>query len=95
MMRSVLLISVVLSGVICLVHALRLSVLLLYGVPAVTVFPPWYLTHTALAGGIGDRGVSGKRCKCTFALCLRHPERTEYGAISCQKIFYPIEQNLA
>lgn len=33
-------------------QALRLSVPLLYGALVITVFRPWYLTHTALADGI-------------------------------------------
>ena len=41
-----------LGGVIRLAQVLRLSVPLLYGALVITVFRPWYLTHTALAGGI-------------------------------------------
>ena len=41
-----------LGGVIRLAQALRLSVPLLYGALVITVFRPWYLTHTALADGI-------------------------------------------
>ena len=41
-----------LGGVIRLAQALRLSVPLLYGALVITVFRPWYLAHTALAGGI-------------------------------------------
>lgn len=37
------------GGIVRLTQALRLSVPLLYGVLAITVFRPWYLTHTALA----------------------------------------------
>ena len=53
MMRILVSISVMLlCGAICLAHALRLSVPLLYGVLAITVFRPWYVAHTALADGI-------------------------------------------
>jgi len=53
MMRILVSISMMLlCGAIRLAHALRLSVPLLYGVLAITVFRPWYLTHTALADGI-------------------------------------------
>ena len=53
MIRILVLISVMLlCGAIRLAHALRLSVPLLYGVLAITVFHSWYLTHTALADGI-------------------------------------------
>ena len=38
-----------LGGIIRLTQALRLSVPLLYGALAVTVFRPWYLAHTTLA----------------------------------------------
>ena len=38
-----------LGGIIYLAQALRLSVPLLYGALAITVFRPWYLAHTALA----------------------------------------------
>ena len=41
-----------LGGIVRLAQALRLSVPLLYGVLVITVFRPWYLTHTALADGI-------------------------------------------
>lgn len=41
-----------LVGIIYLAQTLRLSVPLLYGALAITVFRPWYLTHTALADGI-------------------------------------------
>ena len=41
-----------LGGIIYLAQALRLSVPLLYGALAITVFRPWYLAHTALADGI-------------------------------------------
>ena len=41
-----------LGGVIRLAQTLRLSVPLLYGALVITVFRPWYLTHTALADGI-------------------------------------------
>ena len=41
-----------LGGVIRLAQVLRLSVPLLYGALVITVFRPWYLTHTALADGI-------------------------------------------
>ena len=41
-----------LGGVIRLAQTLRLSVPLLYGALAITVFRPWYLAHTALADGI-------------------------------------------
>ena len=37
-----------LGGIVRLTQALRLSVPLLYGVLAITVFRPWYLAHTAL-----------------------------------------------
>ena len=40
-----------LGGIVRLAQALRLSVLL-YGALVITVFRPWYLTHTALADGI-------------------------------------------
>ena len=53
MMRIMVSISVMLlCGAICLAHAQRLSVPLLYGVLAITVFRPWYVAHTALADGI-------------------------------------------
>ena len=50
-----------LGGIVRLAQALRLSVPLLYGALVITVFRPWYLTHTALADGIffctgGPRG---------------------------------------
>ena len=38
-----------LRGIIYLAQTLRLSVPLLYGALVITVFRPWYLTHTALA----------------------------------------------
>ena len=38
--------------IIYLAQTLRLSVPLLYGALVITVFRPWYLTHTALADGI-------------------------------------------
>ena len=41
-----------LVGIVRLTQALRLSMPLLYGVLVITVFRPWYLTHTALADGI-------------------------------------------
>ena len=41
-----------LGWVIRLAQVLRLSVPLLYGALVITVFRPWYLTHTALADGI-------------------------------------------
>ena len=41
-----------LVGIIYLAQTLRLSVPLLYGALVITVFRPWYLTHTALADGI-------------------------------------------
>lgn len=41
-----------LVGIIYLAQTLRLSVPLLYGALVITVFRPWYLTHTALANGI-------------------------------------------
>ena len=41
-----------LGGIIRLAQAMRLSVPLLYGALVITVFRPWYLTHTALADGI-------------------------------------------
>ena len=41
-----------LGGIVRLTQALRLSVPLLYGALAVTVFRPWYLAHTTLADGI-------------------------------------------
>ena len=40
-----------LGGIVRLAQAL-LSVPLLYGALVITVFRPWYLTHTALADGI-------------------------------------------
>ena len=40
-----------LGGIIYLAQTLRLSVPLLYGALVITVFRPWYLTHTALADG--------------------------------------------
>ena len=53
MMRILVSISVMLlCGAIRLAHTLRLSVPLLYGVLAITVFRPWYVAHTALADGI-------------------------------------------
>ena len=53
MMRILVSISVMLlCGAICLAHALRLSVPLLYGMLTITVFRPWYVAHTALADGI-------------------------------------------
>ena len=52
MMRILVSISVMLlCGAICLAHALRLSVPLLYGMLTITVFRPWYVAHTALADG--------------------------------------------
>ncbi len=36
-----------LGGIVRLAQALRLSVPLLYGALVITVFRPWYLTHTA------------------------------------------------
>ena len=41
-----------LVGIIYLAQTLRPSVPLLYGALVITVFRPWYLTHTALADGI-------------------------------------------
>jgi len=41
-----------LGGIVRLAQAMRLSVPLLYGALVITVFRPWYLTHTALADGI-------------------------------------------
>ena len=41
-----------LGGIVRLAQALLLSVPLLYGALVITVFRPWYLTHTALADGI-------------------------------------------
>ena len=41
-----------LGWIVRLAQALRLSVPLLYGALVITVFRPWYLTHTALADGI-------------------------------------------
>ena len=41
-----------LGGIVRLTQTLRLSVPLLYGALAVTVFRPWYLAHTTLADGI-------------------------------------------
>ena len=53
MIRILLSISVMLlCGAVRLAHAPRLSVPLLYGVLAITVFRPWYVAHTALADGI-------------------------------------------
>ena len=53
MMRILVSISVMLlCGAICLAHALRLSVPLLYGMLTITVFRPWYVAHTALADSI-------------------------------------------
>ena len=43
-----------LVGIVRLTQALRLSIPLLYGVLVITVFRPWYLTHTALADCILD-----------------------------------------
>ena len=42
-----------LGGIVRLAQALRLSVPLLYGALVITVFRPWYLTHTALAVLLG------------------------------------------
>lgn len=51
MMAAVLSLGLaLLGGIICLAQALRLSVPLLYGALVITVFRPWYLAHTALAG---------------------------------------------
>ena len=53
MMYAVLSLGLALLGwVIRLAQVLRLSVPLLYGALGITVFRPWYLTHTALADGI-------------------------------------------
>lgn len=53
MMYAVLSLGLALLGwVIRLAQVLRLSVPLLYGALVITVFRPWYLTHTALADGI-------------------------------------------
>lgn len=41
-----------LVGIIYLAQTQRLSVPPLYGALVITVFRPWYLTHTALADGI-------------------------------------------
>ena len=41
-----------LGGIIYLAQTLQLSVPLLYGALVITVFRPWYLTHTAVADGI-------------------------------------------
>ena len=41
-----------LGGIVRLAQALRMSVPLLYGVLVITVFRPWYLTHTVLADDI-------------------------------------------
>ena len=41
-----------LGGIVRLTQALRLSMPLLYGVLVITVFRPWYLTHTVLADSI-------------------------------------------
>jgi len=41
-----------LGGIVRLAQVLRLSAPLLYGALVITVFRPWYLTHTALADGI-------------------------------------------
>ena len=38
-----------LVGIVRLTQALQLPIPLLYGVLVITVFRPWYLTHTALA----------------------------------------------
>lgn len=51
MMAAVLSLGLaLLGGIICLAQTLRLSVPLLYGALVITVFRPWYLAHTALAG---------------------------------------------
>ena len=53
MMAAVLSLGLaLLGGIICLVQTLRLSIPLLYGALAITVFRPWYLVHTTLADGI-------------------------------------------
>ena len=53
MMYAVLSLGLALLGwVIRLAQVLRLSVPLLYGALVITVFRPWYLTHTVLADGI-------------------------------------------
>ena len=53
MMAAVLSLGLaLLGGVIRLAQVLRLSAPLLYGALVITVFRPWYLAHTALAGGI-------------------------------------------
>lgn len=44
--------TLLLSGLLRLARALRLSVPLLYGALVITVFRPWYLAHTALADGL-------------------------------------------
>ena len=51
MMYAFLMMAMTLLGGIVRL-ALRLSVPLLYGALVITVFRPWYLTHTALADGI-------------------------------------------
>ncbi len=53
MMYAFLMLGItLLGGIVRLTQALRLSVPLLYGALAVTVFRPWYLAHTTLADGI-------------------------------------------
>ena len=53
MIYAVLSLGLALLGeIIYLAQTLRLSVPLLYGALVITVFRPWYLTHTALADGI-------------------------------------------
>ena len=53
MMYAFLMLGItLLAGIVRLTQALRLSVPLLYGVLAITVFRPWYLAHTALADSI-------------------------------------------
>ena len=53
MMYAVLSLGLALLGrIVRLAQMLRLSVPLLYGALVITVFRPWYLTHTALADGI-------------------------------------------
>lgn len=74
MMRILLSISVMLlCGAIRLAHALRLSVPLLYGVLAITVFRPWYVAHTALTNGIFFvlLGLAALSCLCTLIRGVR------------------------
>ena len=57
-----------LVGIIYLAQTLRLSVPLLYGALVITVFRPWYLTHTAhfpCAGGSCGAVMGGDAGSCS------------------------------